>query len=620
MNLLKRHTVFYIDMKTLINRLENNETIDYRKVGIRLNYKFALCQILYMNRKISINPYTLYVQDFSYNADRIKIVEYIVEEVLIAKYQLGNSKQTLQSNMAPIMQFINWADERKLTFENLTNARNTYILYTQWLKTKIRKGDYASSTASLNQHAALSMLSSLVDDKKNEIGVSVRNIPGIGRNSIKKSSDYEQKTHINFYYAMFHQITDFLLNEKQYPCKLNLSGKIVWAIPKNTIFISANNKNIYVAFDYNTGNIRSADEIRLLRKDKYIYQANDAKRHFAASLETNNKNMKSNQRLILGSKALYAFYMLFLSITGMNDSTAASLLWNGEYDIEKNHQNFRNIKYRAGGKVVEFKIQKKFIGDFRKFLKLREFVLNGYSVDTLYFMGCGEKAYISKKQSDGGFSSYINEKMRETIDPSLPRLASRKMRVNKTHFTVNKNGVVAASELAQSSQETIIKSYLGETQVSTDKQLSNFFTKLNSNVIFVDEKSSSVSVGQCVNYGNPKTNVSVAGVSTDCTQSEGCLFCEYYGCHADEVDVRKLLSLLYIINECRYIFKTDENHKKVYGIVIDKIEEILDQIKNYNSKMPDIVSKIKYDVFENENLDYYWEYKLALLIDMGLIK
>ena len=46
----------------------------------------------------------------------------------------------------------------------------------------------------------------------------------------------------------------------------------------------------------------------------------------------------------LASHASKAFYMLFLTNTGMNDSTAATLLWDNQYSVDSLQQKFRNIK------------------------------------------------------------------------------------------------------------------------------------------------------------------------------------------------------------------------------------------------------------------------------------
>lgn len=56
-------------------------------------------------------------------------------------------------------------------------------------------------------------------------------------------------------------------------------------------------------------------------------------------LHENNINTKTNTRMFLGRVALKATHA-FLVITGMNDSTAATLAWNDDFTIEKEQQNF----------------------------------------------------------------------------------------------------------------------------------------------------------------------------------------------------------------------------------------------------------------------------------------
>ena len=61
------------------------------------------------------------------------------------------------------------------------------------------------------------------------------------------------------------------------------------------------------------------------------------------------------------------------------------MMWNKNYQINKTRQKFRNIKYRAGNKVVEFEIGTKFLKQFQQFILLREFVLNGNESEYLFF-------------------------------------------------------------------------------------------------------------------------------------------------------------------------------------------------------------------------------------------
>jgi len=238
-------------------------------------------------------------------------------------------------------------------------------------------------------------------------------------------------------------------------------------------------------------------------------------------------------------------------------------------------------------------------------------------VTIFFFKDYGQNAHLSKKQTTGAFSSYINDMMILHVDPALPRVTSRQSRVNKTHYNIARHGVLTASKMAQSSLSTIIKHYHGESEDTAGLQLANYFDKLNSGLIIKAGKGQNISVGQCKKPNSPKSEIELDSISITCKQSEGCLFCEQYGCHADEVDIRKLYSLQYIINECRYISKNKEHFMSVYKIVLDRINQIITQLKMHTEID---VEQIKYDVFENENLHPYWNNKLAMLIDIGVMR
>ena len=93
----------------------------------------------------------------------------------------------------------------------------------------------------------------------------------------------------------------------------------------------------------------------------------------------------------------------------MNDSVLATLSWNDsdDFDEEVLEKGFRNIKKRANHKIVEFNIQKTFINSFKKFLKLRRYVLNGNKIDKLFFIGYGKNVQVSATQGKGTFASNI---------------------------------------------------------------------------------------------------------------------------------------------------------------------------------------------------------------------
>ena len=76
----------------------------------------------------------------------------------------------------------------------------------------------------------------------------------------------------------------------------------------------------------------------------------------------------------------------------------------------------------------------------------------------------------------------------------------------------------------------------------------------------------------------------------------------------------------YIINECKYIARDEEHFKSVYGVVLNRIDNISQELiqRGYVTKKE--MKKYEIDVFENENLHPYWEHKLKTLITIGVLK
>ena len=257
--------------------------------------------------------------------------------------------------------------------------------------------------------------------------------------------------------------------------------------------------------------------------------------------------------------------------------------------------------------------------DFKKFLQLRKYLLNGNSFEYLFFMKNGQNAELSKRQKQGAFSSIINDRFINTVDFNLPRINSKELRVNKTKEVIKNSGIVSASQLAQSSINTIINSYLGESQETTDEQFDKYFSSLNNKIFNCSSSDVETSVGRCKSPNNPEIKIDLKAIDTDCSKSEGCLFCEHYGVHADSVDIQKIYSLKFLINESKYLAKNEAQFNSIYEIILKRIDNILLNIKSLGTKESSDIEFYKKDVFENENLHPYWEHKLNTLIQIGVL-
>lgn len=621
MSKLEKLPIFFITVETLVTQYTNNENMYLNNLGIILDYKKILSQVLYTKYEIKSCPYGIMVDKNSFDSKRKIILTYIIEDIIIKRVQKGSGKSnsTINQCLIKIINFLNWANENNLCFlKNIEDATSVFWQYTYYLKDRIRLGTYSQGDAHRNHQEAYTMLHAIFNDTENKLLVGNKIITNKRSGTLSKSSKADQKYHAKFCYNLFHQLTDFLLEKKDYPFKLEMPSGDIWCMPSQRNFVN-NNENCPDWFDYDTGKILSIEEMLNLKKLKYPNDAKKNKERFLKNIDKHNLNTRSHKRLYLGHRALMAYYLYFLTATQMNDSVAATLLWNNDYKIEKDKQKFKNIKYRARNKPVEFQLQSRMIKDFQKFLTLRDYLLDGNDFEYLFFVRDGVKPKLSTDQKTGHFSSRINRIFIDTIDPKLPRLNSKQLRVNKTNQVIKQDGIIAASQLAQSSINTMINSYQGESQESTDEQFGEYFNLLNQDIFREDENEINTAVGRCKKPDQAESDIALKGISIDCSKSEGCLFCKHYGLHADDEDIKKIYSLKYVINESRYIAKNEDHFIEVYGIILNRIDNIISQIIKEGRQSKENIDLFQKDVFENENLHPYWEYKLNTLIKMGVL-
>lgn len=108
--------------------------------------------------------------------------------------------------------------------------------------------------------------------------------------------------------------------------------------------------------------------------------------------------------------------------------------------------------------------------------------------------------------------------------------------------------------------------------------------------------------------------------STDgCVQPEGCFFCSNYRAHADDLDIRKLVSARFCINRTRHLSATDEHFHSLFEPVVQRINDVLEQIRNHSAEADVMVRRITSEVEVSGHLDVYWEREMETLIGLGLV-
>lgn len=614
--MLKRVPIFYMDKKTLLELNRNSKIHDYKRLGIVLINKITLSDILFKKVIKKRGKNGFFVDESTYKESNVPFIKTFISYIDIS-LQLGRSDKTITNKILCIKRFFKYINENDLfEIKNKENAQKVYQSYSLFLRQELRIGNISNNTAQNLQYRALEFLEFHFDDDKSFIGSDIALIKTsknlLGNTSARDKKDISYA--FNFYLKMFDQITNFLTGHNKYPYKINVSNRDMYILPYRNmkkIFVTKSSANQF--FDFEKGRLKDKIEF----KSHPNRRIKERLKYHKDIFDNNNLREDTQVRMELGEMALKCYFMHFLSVTGMNDSVASTIIWTDDFRKNKGSQSFKNIKCRANNKVVEFEIQKIFHKYFKKFIVLRDFLLDGNESEYLFFEGHQEKTKLSKRQITGSFSSGITRKF-SLIDPCLPRINSRELRVYKTNYNIKKHGIVIASQIAQNSISTILRHYTGENSESTSSEITDYFESLNILEDNTISKGVKTPIGSCNDYNNPKTEAGLDNIKSNCVQSEGCLFCEKYRIHADNEDIRKLFSLLYIINETRFVTPSQEYFDKTYLIVIERIKNILSFISSHRGQ--NAVKLIENDVMENQNLHPYWENKLEMLIDVGILK
>lgn len=615
-----------ISLGELVSILEsgNASFLDPFKLTINTGKgRLFLFQIAYLKRKYQKGGLPCKVDILSLDRSR-EIVIHAMCEFIVEKKQLGRSCLTIFHSVKKQIYFMNWLDSNAFTFpNNLKSARKIYQKYTDVLSSDYKLKKNNSAVSQLKQDAACQLLSKSLSCAKHQISSGYTKFKSVGadRNPTAPASEGDLKKHLQFHNALFNEITTNILEDTKFPFQINLPNESLWVFPGTmwcAPLLRRNEKGLVSgisdAWCLDTGKIKGREELAN-ETGRTLSRAADDIKWALINLEKNQSN-QSPARIKVAHIACKSYFMLFLVATGMSDTTASSLPWSNDYKVGHDLHGFKAIKFRADNKTVEFNIQSKALQDFHRYLKIRDYFLQGEPFPNLFFS-------ISKNHNKpmvinvGSYSRLILKLFRETIDQTLPNILSRVSRVSKAKKVTDEYGAFVAAKLLQSSLQTIYSNYTGGNQEDADREFGNFFDQLKSVVVSADAQLTETIVGHCASHNKPGPIIATK-IPVDCSTMHGCLFCDKYRVHADPSDVRKLLSLKFVINKTDVLAKSKDDFISIFGTLLDRVEDVLKEISSTSDEAKQYVKTIIEDVEINENLTDYWSNKLEILFHLGV--
>lgn len=289
----------------------------------------------------------------------------------------------------------------------------------------------------------------------------------------------------------------------------------------------------------------------------------------------------------------------------------------------------RAIKFRAGGKLVPVHLSAMTTTRLRTYVAVRQaFVslMGGEDIRPFFIKGAYPQAVREARNPKGvkPLRGKLLQHLRSrfsSVHAELPSVTLRQLRTYKQQHLVRHQPLNVAAAMMGHSVETAVRAYCKAQEGLREAEMGQFLGSLEKTVLaaFVGfpeaSPTAALPVGACADYGKPAPSASEPLVQPDCAKVEGCFFCDNYRLHADERDLRKLLSCRAALQRIAPLQPDSARAEHVYLAIIDRVDALLRQIQFL---VPKVYSEVRTDV-ERGNLTAYWSAKLQQLHLLGML-
>lgn len=612
-----------LNPEQVIIRFSNGKSVDigalcYLKVEPLKDYNQGTARYQKRGRLVQLE---------SLSESRRYLVRKLIKHITDLLENSGRRVETIKDMISRFIAFMRWADENNYheVLDSVENAKKIMVLYLQFFKEKFLRNEISLKHAGKQPSTVINFLSEFFEVDSFSHGMFLLRQKYNVSTATQPPSEDAQTRLLALCNALFNGISSLVVDFKSYPYKLTLPDflqfpdNFLWVFPAESWFkspeIALLKRKICLGFNYSTGELNTLDEIVRLRghslrgDEKIIINAQN-------NIDAANSNFRDSQRMHVGTVALNAFVVLFLAQTGMNWAQLVNLTWSEDYNIESGRQLFRTIKWRAGGKECFFELPSNFMPFFKRYLQLRGFLLGNQSCDWLFFK-LGERGLGSPSQIKDTLSNFY--KSLKKIDPDLTEIHSRQWRAAKSDWLICNTDISTTALILQNSEKTVLSSYIAGSETKQWEEMSNFLNQVSDVVRDKKEKTKDITlraVGGCSSFGEPNTVSRATSIASNCIEPEGCLFCDKFRIHVDEVDIRKLLSCRYCVRKTAHLAGDQEIFQNLIQPILNRIEDIINEITKYNK---DLLEKIRHEVDEQGELESYWRRKLEMFMELGVI-
>jgi len=423
-------------------------------------------------------------------------------------------------------------------------------------------------------------------------------------------------------HQLFDACCDIVLNEKPLPYEVPLPGQTVWLLPVKPKTPKDKSYEVSKAWDLRTGRLRTGAEVAALSNGEIQDPLKKANSFLAKAVRTMtavNSNPKHPRRRSIASLGCSIFASMFSSHTGANEAFQLALQFDPELaerlrSGEVRRVKYRDIKIRAGNRLVAVALSLEFLPLFRKYLHLRSYLVGKNSIPNL-LVQCDKSSRPIAIQA--GWTKNLRQRLdRNGIEVDM--LGPRALRLKKRVFLGEVLPPQDASDLANHSNVTALKNYAKSNLVRQATAVGGYLACLD---VVVEPASArdpslpSCSGGSCTAPGAPASAVQGAPKEIKCGDGEGCLFCDKLKVFADETDARKLLSCQTVLSISGKRLAPNSESYKAFTVTYDRIDELIGMLRE---REPELVSRVEVEVRKHEIFDPYWAAKAEQLALLGV--
>lgn len=633
------------------------EIEEYKRAAVQLAGSTTVFGSWLYTKRVRRNRSHLGIENYidTTKIDHSRII--LINGAINYLHGLNHTEPTISAEARLIEKLINWLNHTGTkTPTTLLEAKVVYRAFTTYLQHIVKTHDPKKSNAKVDedtfgQHQAYCVQLVARGMLSEAFNVEIVKIEGMterisGKSNKKGDYTVDQKgldETLSYCFQFFEQVAYFCLDAKPYPHKIRLleheallvpevknQGSVITAIAEKRW-----SRSIY--WNLEEGCLRSESELRnsVIGSKKYntLRRQKEKSRFMKRSLEVRqnkqnildeaNKSFNHQYRLELGLRAMKAYFLVLLDITSMNDSTLATIRWDKDDFMEETGQSvkLRNIKRRAGNKEVIFTIQSIFMGSFRTFLKLRRFVLDGHDCNTLFFIGTGSDARLVSNIRLGAYGQNAHHAL-VSLYPELKFFGSRIQREHAKGWAMKKSKgqTFLAAAWLQHTPDVSEQNYPSESRAESQDQMGNYLNYQHNVTMEVKDEQLSSSGACDSEVALPKAESETLLVKPNCQNKMTCVFCIHYRIKPIADEIRKLLSMEYVIERHSIL------HARSQAQFDEVMEPILKRIRLFygamEKKYPEterVIEEVRYDVFENQNLHWYWERRLEQLWELGWV-